>query len=155
MEDTVITGLSGAGGGSNVKVTPVATSGTKIATISVDETANDIFIDQYVHISGDTMTGTLNMDNLCVDNIYMDSLSCKSIFMTNSEDMMQNYCNEGGHIEANMGKYESFRDRGTEVSAKTPVGGCVGALGYCILSACNNSANKGVLKLSGDITPLK
>lgn len=155
MKDTVITGLSGAGGGSNVTVTPVAASGTKIATITVDKVSNEIFIDNYVHVSGDTMTGTLSTESLKADNIYMDSLSCKSIFMTNSENMMQNYCNEGGHIEANMGKYESFRDRGTEVSAKTPVGGCVGALGYCILSAYNNSTNKGVLKLSGDITPLK
>lgn len=61
MEDTVITGLSGAGGGSNVTVTPVATSGTKIATITVDGISNEIFIDNYVHVSGDTMTGTLNM----------------------------------------------------------------------------------------------
>lgn len=86
----------------------------------------------------------------------MDSLSCKSIFMTNSENMMQNYCNEGGHIEANMGKYQTFRIGGSTISATTPVGGCVGALGYCILSAFNDATTgKGVLKLSGDVGELR
>lgn len=76
--------------------------------------------------------------------------------MTNHVDMMQNYCDKGGVIMSNMGKYKCFRERGSAIMNPTPVGGCVGATGYCVLSACNDSTTgKGILKLSGDATPLK
>lgn len=83
-------------------------------------------------------------------------LTCQSMVMTNYVDMMQNYCDKGGVIMSNMGKYKCFRERGSAIMSETPVGGCVGALGYCVLSACNDTTTgKGILKLSGDVTPLK
>lgn len=69
---------------------------------------------------------------------------------------MQNYCSRGGHLETSKGKYTDFRPLGVSFYKPSKVGGCVGALGYCMLSGCNDpETGNGVLKLSGDAAPLK
>lgn len=69
---------------------------------------------------------------------------------------MKNYCSRGGHLETSKGKYTEFRPLGVSFYKPSKVGGCVGATGYCILSGCNDPETRnGVLKLSGDVAPLK
>jgi hypothetical protein len=75
---------------------------------------------------------------------------------TDASDYMKDYCSRGGHLETAKGKYTDFRPLGVSFYKPSKVGGCVGAMGYCMLSGCNDpETGNGVLKLSGDAAPLK
>ena len=159
----------------NVKLADVKLSSLSLSADAVVGTINKV-IDEvnskgggdFLPLSGGTLTGavsstsnldldgTANVAKLEAGKSSVGDLTCQSMVMTNYVDMMQNYCDKGGVIMSNMGKYTCFRDKGSAIMDPTPVGGCVGALGYCVLSACNDATTgKGVLKLSGDVTPLK
>ena len=104
-------------------------------------------------LTGGIVTGDLGVtSNLGVQG----QASCVSFMQTDASDYMKDYCSRGGHLETSKGKYMEFRPLGVSFYKPSKVGGCVGALGYCMLSGCNDpETGNGILKLSGDAAPLK
>jgi hypothetical protein len=102
---------------------------------------------QKLPLSGGVLSGDIGTSG---------SISCVSYLQTDATGYMQNYCSRGGHLETAKGKYTDFRPLGVSFYKPSKVGGCVGAMGYCMLSGCNDpETGNGVLKLSGDAAPLK
>jgi hypothetical protein len=98
-------------------------------------------------LSGGVISGDLGVQG---------QASCVSFMQTDASDYMKDYCSRGGHLETAKGKYTDFRPLGVSFYKPSKVGGCVGAMGYCMLSGCNDpETGNGVLKLSGDAAPLK
>ena len=69
-------------------------------------------------------------------------------FQTSDPGSVFDFCSHGGHVEADQGIAESL--------GPTKVAACVGSLGYCVLSAWNDSETGCTkLKLSGDSSPMQ